>query len=68
MGVSGFTVSYKHYGFSVKCAKCIEQHNKNASYRMNIAWRTCNYKNIDGTTCAEYRCEGGHSYFAEIAG
>lgn len=66
VGTVGFTTEYGHYGFTVKCAKCTEMHAKNAKFMINIAWRTHNYKKIDGVTCAEYRCSGGHRYFAEI--
>ena len=65
-----FTISasnYKHSGYSVKCAKCIEEFHKWPGRRINIAWRTVEpYKKDGDKVLAQYRCSGGHYYWAEI--
>ena len=46
-----FTISasnYKHSGYSVKCAKCIEEFHKWPGRRINIAWRTVEPYKKDG--------------------
>ena len=65
--VAVFAGEYVHHGFSVKCARCVElQHNGDSGIQVQIAWRTHEYKTVDGKTYALYRCQGGHSYWAEI--
>lgn len=66
VGAIGFTSEYVHYGFSVKCAKCVELAEKGVSLEKQIAWRTHHYREKDGKTYAMYRCQGGHQYWAEI--
>ncbi len=59
--------NYKHYGFSVKCAKCVENSITNPGIHINIAWRTTDpYKKENGKVYARYRCAGGCDYWAEI--
>lgn len=66
VGAIGFTTEYAHYGFSVKCARCVELHEKDAGLSIQIAWRTCDYKKENGKVYAIYKCQGGHKYWAEI--
>lgn len=66
VGAIGFTTEYAHYGFSVKCARCVELHRTDPGLSIQIAWRTCDYKTENGKTYAIYRCGGGHQYWAEI--
>ena len=65
-----FTISassYKHSGYSVKCAKCIEEFHKWPGRRINIAWRTVEPYRKDGDkVLAQYHCSGGHYYWAEL--
>ena len=61
-----FAKDYIHYGFNVKCAKCTEYHEKNAGYKINLAWRTHEYKKENGKIYAKYKCCGGCVYWAEI--
>lgn len=57
---------YVHYGHNVKCAKCVELHEKDAGLEQQIAWRTHERKNVNGKAYALYKCPGGHKYWAEI--
>lgn len=61
-----FAGEYIHYGFTVKCAKCVELYEKDKTISKNIAWRTFHYKSENGKTYALYRCQGGHNYWAKI--
>lgn len=58
--------AYAHYGFSVKCAKCVEISMKDPGIEIQIAWRTTEYKSENGKTYAIYKCAGGHKYWAEL--
>lgn len=64
LSVSAF--AYTHYGFSVKCAKCIELHSAGQAIEIQIAWRTYDYKSENGKVFAIFRCPGGHKYWAEL--
>lgn len=64
--VVGFTTEYAHYGYSVKCARCVELHQKDPGLSIQIAWRSYDYKTENGKTYAIYKCAGGHKYWAEL--
>ncbi len=67
MVTAGFSVTYHHYGHSVKCAKCVEEAKKNPGHYINVAWRTTEpYKKEGDKVYAQYHCYGGHYYWAEI--
>ena len=57
---------YVHFGYSVKCAKCVES-SKDTCHLPGIAWRSTEpYKKKDGKVFACYKCEYGHKYWAEL--
>lgn len=67
VGSIGFTTTYHHYGYFVKCAKCVEETKKRPGRNVNIAWRTTKpYKKEGNKVYAQYHCFGGHYYWAEI--
>lgn len=59
--------NYKHSGYSVKCAKCVEESKKLPGHYINVAWRTNEpYRKEGDKVFAQYHCYGGHCYWAEI--
>jgi hypothetical protein len=63
----GFTTTYHHHGYSVKCAKCVEQAKKWPGHHVCVAFRTTDpYKTENGKVYAKYHCMGGHYYWAEL--
>lgn len=68
IGVFSFAAdsNYVHHGYSVKCAKCVEQ--SFTTHRIpSVAWRSNEpYQKKDGKVYALYKCEYGHKYWAEL--
>ena len=65
---SVFAGEYIHYGYSVKCAKCVEAVKAgDSTIQVQVAWRTNTpYKKKGDKVYAKYHCFGGHCYCAEI--
>lgn len=65
---SVFAGEYIHYGYSVKCAKCVEALKAgNSTIQVQVAWRTtAPYKKVGNKVYAQYHCCSGHYYWAEI--
>jgi uncharacterized protein YxeA len=65
---SVFAGEYIHYGYSVKCAKCVEAVKAgDSTVQVQVAWRTNTpYKKKGDKVYAKYHCSGGHYYWAEI--